>query len=329
MFYLVLEIFRAPPLILPLITYLTLYLYLSSYETQTELEFLLSSNSSSHLPPSSLFNLTFDRQKTILNELNSLKNPNGYTIICNSFRRNDFLFQSIKHYSQCPGLHSYRISWSDLINPPPYSELDEISNKYKVKIIVDTYDQNSLNNRFSPLNNLTTDAVLSIDDDVFIQCLDIEFGFGVWRDYPNTIVGYFPRPVSRYSNNGYHYWSYNYLQKVKRTGHYIILTKFSFFHQAWLKVYTEYLPSEMKEFIDKNKNCEDIAFSFFVAHFTKRGGQWVQAASYDKGKIGISAGTHHNQVRDQCLHLFVKHFSYFPLIPSGSIFTRPLPEYIP
>ena len=37
--------------------------------------------------------------------------------------------------------------------------------------------RNSLNNRFLPLSNIETEAVLTLDDDTVLTCDDVELGF--------------------------------------------------------------------------------------------------------------------------------------------------------
>lgn len=48
----------------------------------------------------------------------------------------------------------------------------------------------------------------------------------------------------------------------------IILTKGCFMHRDWLAVYTERLPQGIKDHVEQNRNCEDIAMQFLVAGVT-------------------------------------------------------------
>ena len=66
----------------------------------------------------------------------------------------------------------------------------------KVPVIVIRHETNSLQNRFRPITDLPTDAVVSIDDDELIHCTDIEVGYEVWEDYQDRMVGYFGRAIS-------------------------------------------------------------------------------------------------------------------------------------
>ncbi|KVI01350.1 EXTL2, alpha-1,4-N-acetylhexosaminyltransferase [Cynara cardunculus var. scolymus] len=48
----------------------------------------------------------------------------------------------------------------------------------------------------------------------------------------------------------------------------MILSKASFFHRKYLRLYTNEMPASLKEYVKRNKNCEDIAMSFLVANAT-------------------------------------------------------------
>lgn len=49
---------------------------------------------------------------------------------------------------------------------------------------------NKLSNRFYPFEEIQTEAVLSIDDDIVMLTADeFEFGYEVWREFPDRIVG--------------------------------------------------------------------------------------------------------------------------------------------
>lgn len=118
----------------------------------------------------------------------------------NTWKRYDLLKQSISHYTSCPGLDSIHIVWSE--PDPPSISLEKyliriIESKSKdgrnIELKFDINKKDSLNNRFKPLDDLRTDAVLSIDDDVIFPCSSVEFAFDVWRSAPDAMVGWVPR----------------------------------------------------------------------------------------------------------------------------------------
>lgn len=118
----------------------------------------------------------------------------------NTWKRYDLLKQSIKHYSSCPRLESVHIVWSEP-NPPSESLLKFLHQAVKskardgqyVKLRFDINKEDSLNNRFKEIEDLETDAVFSIDDDVIFPCSLVEFAFDVWQSAPDAMVGFVPR----------------------------------------------------------------------------------------------------------------------------------------
>ena len=51
-------------------------------------------------------------------------------------------------------------------------------------------EKNSLNNRFIPYDVIETEAILSMDDDVDLTRDQIVFGFRVWTENRDRLVGY-------------------------------------------------------------------------------------------------------------------------------------------
>jgi hypothetical protein len=100
--------------------------------------------------------------------------------------------ESIQHYSKCPELHSYHVIWSDNENDPPV--FNETMQKLPVKVIFHRFKENTLNNRFFPPKvtpisrdylwdhyGIETEAILSIDDDIIIDCEELSLSFRTWK----------------------------------------------------------------------------------------------------------------------------------------------------
>lgn len=66
---------------------------------------------------------------------------------------------------------------------------------------------NKLSNRFYPYEEIETEAILTIDDDIIMLTADeLDFGYEVWREFPDRIVGKF--------EDIHHYYYYNYSSKL-------------------------------------------------------------------------------------------------------------------
>ena len=66
---------------------------------------------------------------------------------------------------------------------------------------------NLLTNRFYPFSKITTEAVLSMDDDIVMLTSDeLEFAYQVWREFSDRIVGFPSR--THVWNNQTKQWKY-------------------------------------------------------------------------------------------------------------------------
>ncbi|KAL6581191.1 GDP-mannose transporter [Orobanche minor] len=247
----------------------------------------------------------------------------GYTLLINTWKRNDLLKQSISHYASCPGLDSVHIVWSE---PDPPSEslvnfLKRVIKLYskdgrEIELKFDINREDSLNNRFKEIKDLKSDVVFSIDDDIIFPCTTVEFAFNVWRSAPDSMVGFVPRvhwhDISKDNKDKYIYsgwWS------VWWTGTYsMILSKAAFFHKKYLNMYTYEMLSSIREYVTENRNCEDIAMSFLVANATGGPPIWVKGNIFEIGSTGISSLGGHTERRTECVNQFVTEYGRMPLV---------------
>ena len=124
----------------------------------------------------------------------------GYTLLINTWKRNDLLKKSISHYASCRRLDSIHIVWSEP-DPPSKSlahyfrHIMQKNSKdgREIELKYDINKEDSLNNRFKEIKDLRTDAVFSIDDDVIFPCSTVELAFNIWQSAPDTMVGFVPR----------------------------------------------------------------------------------------------------------------------------------------
>ncbi|KAK9913702.1 hypothetical protein M0R45_037512 [Rubus argutus] len=250
----------------------------------------------------------------------------GYAIVMNTWKRYDLLKQSISHYSRCPRLDSIHIVWSE---PSPPSDslrktlyhITELNTRdgRRVELKFDINKEDSLNNRFKEIPDLKTDAVFSIDDDVIFPCSSVEFAFDVWQSASNTMVGFVPRMHWVDPTNGHRdHYIYGGWWSVWWTGTYsMVLSKAAFFHKKYLRLYTNEMPASIKEYITKNRNCEDIAMSFLVANVTGAPPVWVKGKIFEIGSTGISSVGGHSEKRTHCVDRFAAEFGQMPLVPTS------------
>jgi hypothetical protein len=179
--------------------------------------------------------------------------------------------------------------------------------------------QDSLNNRFTPITGPHTDAIFSVDDDMRVPCRDLNLAHEVWRGSSRSIVGFMPRVHLR--KNGlleYRCW-----WRVWWHGVYsIILTKAAILHHDYFAMYMREEHRAVRELVDQERNCEDIAMQFLIANATELPPIYVKGHLQDRGVIGgistsqdvVHAG--HMQHRSGCLNQLEAIYRKLPLVPS-------------
>ncbi|KAL5727819.1 lactose synthase [Ranunculus cassubicifolius] len=250
----------------------------------------------------------------------------GYTVLINTWKRNSLLKQAVAHYASCSGTEAIRVVWSE--SDPPSSDLmaylrrivrSKSQTARKPNFRFDLHEEDNLNNRFKPINDLKTDAIFSIDDDVIVPCNTLNFAFAVWQTAPSTMVGFVPRihwmdvekdGVAHYKYGGW--WSIWWMGTYS-----MVLSKAAFFHRKYLDLYTNEMPSSIHDYVTRERNCEDIAMSLLVANATGAPPIWVKGKIYEIGSTGISSLKGHTGRRDKCLNDFVSLYGSMPLVSTN------------
>lgn len=262
----------------------------------------------------------------------------SFAVVINTYKRPDMLKLALNHWVNTCGTKSnisqVFVIWAELDVKPPEAEdiLEEFTTKLRTskkgkKVDAPSVEfllvpKDSLNSRFLPIKNLKTEAVFMVDDDVRVDCASIKSGFEAWRHYPDALVGFYARLASpklglfkSKADMIYHTWPVVFAKQKFN----IILTKACFLNSKYLKMYhdDEENPKEILEYVDKGKNCEDVAMAFMVARKTDQSsskGYCRDCPVYTRGHIsdegllnGIStsggslAPQGHMEKRSQCL----------------------------
>jgi len=244
-----------------------------------------------------------------------------FTVLLNTYKREDLLRRAVRHYERCGDVEEIIVIWSEQREPPKAGEKGSegfFSRRKRTRY--ETHAGTSIQNRFDPIDGLATRAVFNVDEDVRIPCRTLRSGFRKWQRNPDALVGYFPRNYApaKYPNDGCN-WKYvaNELALWWSGKYSIVLTKAAFMDQKYLKLYKEHLPEGVREYIDKRKNCEDIAMQFLTSSITREAPVYAPASLmyYIRAKLGgmavrgISSGTDHHIRRGDCITDFQTMFS--------------------
>ncbi|XP_025198529.1 exostosin-2 [Melanaphis sacchari] len=240
-----------------------------------------------------------------------MSDSSGFTAIILSYDRIDSLFTLINMISKAPSLQKIIVVWNNqLKSPPHFSEWPKID--VSLKVVQTT--SNKLSNRFFPYREIETEAILSLDDDILMLTSDeIEFGFQVWKEFPDHIVGFPSR--THVWNNKTNTWKYESEWKNEIS---MVLTGAAFYHKYWNQAYTYIMPNNIKQWVDDHMNCEDIAMNFLVSNTTNKAP--IKVTPKKKFKCPqctntemLSADQGHMAIRTSCVNMFAAIYGRMPL----------------
>ncbi|XP_030054563.1 exostosin-like 3 [Microcaecilia unicolor] len=231
-----------------------------------------------------------------------------FTVVMLTYEREEVLMNSLERLNGLPYLNKVVVVW----NSPKLPSEDLLWPDIGVPIMVVRTEKNSLNNRFLPWAEIETEAILSIDDDAHLRHDEIMFGFRVWREARDRIVGFPGR---------YHAWDISHQSWLYNSNYScelsMVLTGAAFFHKYYAYLYSYVMPQAIRDMVDEYINCEDIAMNFLVSHITRKPpikvtSRWTfrcpgcpQALSHDDS---------HFHERHKCINFFVKVYGYMPLL---------------
>ena len=171
--------------------------------------------------------------------------------------------------------------------------------------------KNSLNNKFIPYDTIETEAILFLDDDINLSHTDILVGFWTWQTNRDQLVGFI---------KGCHVWDVNIEHWLYTYGpcehnmYSLAHTGAAFLSIYYAYAYTYQMPERIRDKVDEQMYCEDIAMNFLVAHLTQQ--PPVVVAS------NVTLLANKKQLReknsleyfDSCLNFLVQIYEYMPLL---------------
>lgn len=95
-----------------------------------------------------------------------------FLVVILTHNRDSVLYASLERLHRCPYLNKVIVVWNNLERPPQNSWP-----KLHVPLVFIRAKVNSLNNRFLPYDQIETEAVLSLDDDIDLRQYEIIFAF--------------------------------------------------------------------------------------------------------------------------------------------------------
>jgi hypothetical protein len=261
----------------------------------------------------------YDYSQALVNPKQNSLPWEKYTIVMNVFNRFSLLKKHLQHYATAPSLQNIFVVWG---NQGLKASLDfmDLDKNTLDKVILLNYHRDNLNDRFRPIQQLSTFCVVIIDDDILVSVESLESAFLEWKENPFRVMGYFPRSHAPGVNPG----TLEYVFRPKQQ-YSMVLTKLMFIHAEYLKHYTCDMPQSIRDYVSVHRNCEDIAFNF-MASFVNNGPPmyYLDLSKEDWGiSTGISANTQvHAPSRSACLSEFASVFRVFPLKLTSDVAAR-------
>ncbi|XP_070209496.1 exostosin-like 3 [Littorina saxatilis] len=231
-----------------------------------------------------------------------------FTIVMLTYERETVLIQALQRLKGIPFLNKVLVVWNNPMPPSTDLRWPDIS----VPLEVLRTKSNSLNNRFLPYEAIETEAVLSIDDDAHLRHDEIVFGFRVWREERDRVVG-FPGRFHAWDVK-HQSWLYNSNYSCELS---MVLTGAAFFHKYYAYLYSYVMPQAIRDKVDQYTNCEDIAMNFLVSHITRKPpikvtSRWTFRCPGCPNTL--SSNDTHFEERHQCMNFFVSVYGYMPLL---------------
>ncbi|ESO89598.1 hypothetical protein LOTGIDRAFT_124977 [Lottia gigantea] len=235
----------------------------------------------------------------------------GFTAVILTYDRLESLYEVIKQVARAPSLAKVVVVWNNQNKvAPPMSSWPYIGKPVKVV----TTKKNKLSNRFVPYDEIETECILALDDDIVMLTADeVEFGYQVWREFPDRLVG-FPSRLHLW-DNATSKWKYEseWTNEIS-----MVLTGAAFYHKYFSYLYTNAMPGNIKALVDEHMNCEDIAMNFLMANVT--GKAPIKVTPRKKFKCPqcisnemLSADITHMIERSDCINMFTKIYQTMPL----------------
>lgn len=229
---------------------------------------------------------------------------------------NSPIFKLIKSIANSSNVSGIVVLWNSPVKPPPthdWALLGGISHNTPISVLQSS-KSNTSSTRFLQASSVSTDAVLSLDDDVTLTTDEINFAFEVWRSFEDRIVGFPAR--NHYWDDNKKVWAYT----SKWSNEYsIVLTNAAFFHKKYAKLYLENLPRSLASTIESYRGCEHLLMNFLVSHVTKQAPIKVtQRKKYKDASAPRDELVEAEEFsqKQTCINIFSSGFGYMPLVKS-------------
>ena len=178
------------------------------------------------------------------------------TVVITTYKQPVCLERMILLMRSCPIVAEIRVNWFEEKEPSIFSEHNK---NHRVPVIFDKYPD-KISHRFHP-RDFRTDAVFSVDVDMFYSCESLAKTFDTWRQNENSVVGYHGRFLRK---KGKYSFAASYVSPHFRYNT-VFVTKGGITHR---KMFDEFFKDEYKHLrnlVDEYMTAEDLLMSFILS----------------------------------------------------------------
>jgi hypothetical protein len=244
-----------------------------------------------------------------------------FTVLLTSRTRNATeLAQSVDYWQAMPQVREIVVRWlEEEGSEAALAPQCPTSGEYvQVRCRVENVGR-SIQNRFLPLPDATTLAVLSLDADVRIGRADVEFAFYTIQMHPDQLVGFeqcaagFIRGPSPSGN--YSYIDNSATPYVENKGLSMALTSAAFFQTAYLSAYwnSSSVWEQARAMVETAQTGEDLLMNLLVAQSPINTKPWVYLVTGAVQRT-VDLGADEQEKRDSLLGWLAEHFQPWPLV---------------
>jgi len=120
-----------------------------------------------------------------------------------------------------------------------------------------------------PPQDFVTDAIFSVDEDLFFSCQDLWAAFAIWRQHPRQMVGFAPRIL--HEDRNLYWWREVYNKDWGQwRANTIFVTKGGFLHRRYYNLFFQSQFSSLRNAVNAKVTGEDILMSMVHAHFESK-----------------------------------------------------------
>ena len=153
-----------------------------------------------------------------------------------------------------------------------------------------------------------TNSILNLEFYNIPTPQDIEFGFYIWKQFPQRLVGY--TPYSHLWDTNKEKWAFdNNNNNTKRFS--TVSLSPAFIHKSYLSQFSKNIPNNI-HFDSESVECELIGFNFYVSHLSKSPPILI-SATLDPSRPPFVLNATQLQY---CMDLYIELYEYNPLIYS-------------